>query len=394
MKEHFIQCSQFLKKWNHFLKLEPIRLYPEYCPEELKPWIKILKQKSLEELVAFENNYDIRTDNHELTQLLSNIRALIEFPSTDQVSERSLISTKLKQKKQHEIKRILDLTDHIGPVTFIDIGGGAGHLSENLVYRKDRFSYCIDQNLQFQKSGKQRIQNNSIPNAEKVQFKNMTFGEQAQLFQSHHEKNMVLGLHACGDLTPEILNYSNRIQADHLLSIGCCYQKLTDKYNLSSLAREHGIQFTTNAFNLAARCHSYQSLERLEQKIKIRSFRYGLHLYLYFLGHKEFIPTGRTGTDDYERSFEQYALKYAGKYIKPGKDARKFYDSTEVQELISMIIHTDLLRGLFGRVIETYLVLDRALFLDENGYEVSIMELFDRKLSPRNLAINAKRELL
>ena len=52
-------------------------------------------------------------------------------------------------------------------------------------------------------------------------------------------------------------------------------------------------------------------------------------------------------------------------------------------------ILADIIRGLLGRVIETYLVLDRAVSLEEQGHKVDVIEIFDRKLSPRNLLIKS-----
>ena len=296
----------------------------------------------------------------------------------------------MKEKKRHEIEIIASLLDGIDKVNFIDIGGGAGYLTENLVNNRERFSFSIDMNKKLQESGAKRINQNSEQNFKKVEFLLNNFGEDPYpLITGRFQDNYVIGLHSCGDLSPHLLQYtvSNKIKS--VLSLGCCYHKLTDQYNLSSLAQVSGLSLTKNSFNLATRGYSYQTLAGLKRKIKIRKYRYGLHLYLFSLGHHNFIPTGRTNLADYDKIFSEYASIYAGELIKSSTDAEAFYKKDESQMEIKDIIAIDLIRGLFGRVIEAYLTVDRALYLKENGYQVQIKELFDRKLSPRSLAIQA-----
>ena len=43
------------------------------------------------------------------------------------------------------------------------------------------------------------------------------------------------------------------------------------------------------------------------------------------------------------------------------------------------------------RALELWLVLDRALYLGEHGYSVSVGTFCERRLTPRNLMIRASR---
>ena len=53
----------------------------------------------------------------------------------------------------------------------------------------------------------------------------------------------------------------------------------------------------------------------------------------------------------------------------------------------------ELVRMLFRRALELWLVLDRAMFLEENGYRCDIFEFCESSVSPRNLMIDAKLAL-
>lgn len=51
----------------------------------------------------------------------------------------------------------------------------------------------------------------------------------------------------------------------------------------------------------------------------------------------------------------------------------------------------ELVRHLFRRPLELWMVLDYALYLEEQGYRVRLGEFCDRSLTPRNLLLDAVR---
>jgi hypothetical protein len=51
----------------------------------------------------------------------------------------------------------------------------------------------------------------------------------------------------------------------------------------------------------------------------------------------------------------------------------------------------ELVRHIFRRAIELWLVLDRALYLQAAGYEVEISEFCEKSLTPRNILIQGKK---
>ncbi len=51
----------------------------------------------------------------------------------------------------------------------------------------------------------------------------------------------------------------------------------------------------------------------------------------------------------------------------------------------------ELLRALFRRPLETWLLLDRALYLEEQGYRVTLGTFCEPTLTPRNALLLAHR---
>jgi len=59
---------------------------------------------------------------------------------------------------------------------------------------------------------------------------------------------------------------------------------------------------------------------------------------------------------------------------------------------LAEVRNLELLRGLFRRPLELWLVLDRALFLREQGYKVEVGSFCETTLTPRNLMVLAERD--
>ena len=52
----------------------------------------------------------------------------------------------------------------------------------------------------------------------------------------------------------------------------------------------------------------------------------------------------------------------------------------------------ELVRHVFRRALEIWLVLDRGLYLQQAGYDVSLSEFCEKQLTPRNVLIQATRQ--
>jgi hypothetical protein len=47
----------------------------------------------------------------------------------------------------------------------------------------------------------------------------------------------------------------------------------------------------------------------------------------------------------------------------------------------------NIIRWQLGRVLELYLLLDRAIYIEERGMSVELKQFFDENLSPRNIGL-------
>ncbi len=58
---------------------------------------------------------------------------------------------------------------------------------------------------------------------------------------------------------------------------------------------------------------------------------------------------------------------------------------------LAQVRNLELLPGLFRRPLEVWLLLDRALFMQEQGYRVQVGQFCEQQLTPRNLLLLAEK---
>ena len=109
-------------------------------------------------------------------------------------------------------------------------------------------------------------------------------------------------------------------------------------------------------------------------------------------GCDDYLPTPSLPSAWLDKPFADYCrdlaalkeLSTVGVQNWPALEAAGWQRLAEVRNL-------ELLRGLFRRPLELWLVLDRALFLQSKGYTVRLGTFCETALTPRNLLLLAER---
>lgn len=398
MEKQFQDIIHFLKQYQVVHNIEYLRKYPNSYEEFIHPWIEELMDWDFQQLAQLESY-----PNEELVQdsdfkiYLSQIKALttLEQLKTQETKLAPEFLRKLNLKKRHEVQTLRSFIDkHSKAQTFIDIGGGAGHLSCALVSDTNRQSICVDMDSQLQLSGLKKIQRWHPQIKNQIHFVESFFEADTNIEQEYNkDKSGVIGLHSCGPLSTYLIQFGVRKNLSEIISFGCCYHKITDEYNLSKIAKQEGLEFTNNALHLAGRSSAVVDEFDMQKRFKIKSYRYALHYYLYDRFGFDFYSVGNSNPSDFEKDFSAYAKKYhKGNELEKidNNELNYFFNLDRTQELIKKNFLADLIRIQLGRVIEVYLLMDRALYLKESGWNVKLAELFDRKMSPRNILIYAQ----
>ena len=392
LSHRFERCKNLLEPWLDFLEIEALKHYPNHLSGELKKWYHSLENLSDEQLWKFQTELDVSLiESDSLKKLILAIKEVTsfkeaEFPSANLPDN---LLRKIKPKKKHEIDSILQLVLNIGNIdSILDIGGGLGYLSSALVHGYDRKAFCVDSNEKLQSAGITRLKKWDQDSLDKVKFVHAFVNDHFHLSEFDKEMNrLVIGLHSCGELGTSLVKMVPAREYESLILASCCYHKLNGAYNISNRSKQERVSFSTNALHLASRCYRDESFKEFQDKIMLRKYRYALHLLNYSFGRTEFEAIGNTDLGDYQSSFYHYVKKYSSHISLSQEEINSFYTSPKTKASLKEIILSDIIRAMFGRLIEVYLILDRGLYLIDHGYNVQLYEAFDRKFSPRNLVI-------
>lgn len=109
-------------------------------------------------------------------------------------------------------------------------------------------------------------------------------------------------------------------------------------------------------------------------------------------GQDDYLPTPSLPSTWLQKDFERYCRDLAAlkQLPEPGAEDWPALEQAGWQRLAE-VRNLELLRGLFRRPLEVWLLLDRALLLEENGYAVRLGRFCAGELTPRNLLLLAER---
>lgn len=401
--KRFREIAEFLQPYQRIWQNEIMLLYPDPLKDFPQPW--------LEDLARFKNKDDvIKLEKKEVTGLIEDpsliafykrieeLATLPKIPTLPAFPETKSSFLHIIPKKQHEIRRLAPFVNNFYQThaikTVLDIGGGIGNLAQSLAKHYDLNTLSLDMDPVMQKTGIERNEQN------KVKYIHAKVGEEDETFIGLLDPtSLTLGLHTCGSLANHQIKTSADQKVKGIINFGCCYEKLqkTPWAQNMSQASKHlkaPITFSYFALTLATRAHRKMHEKDYQLKLKVKFFRYAIHILLHDeYDQKELISLGNSNYKLYDETFADYVLEQFGRIKITPKHTRDelndYFEDLQRQELIWKMITAGLIRNAFGRLMELYILLDRVLYLQENSYQVELLEFFDEPLSPRNLGIVA-----
>ncbi len=210
----------------------------------------------------------------------------------------------------------------------------------------------------------------------------------------------LLALHACGDLHLQLLRGAVERGPRGVVLAPCCYH-LTRRFldgegcyqPLSVAGRAMDLRLSVTDLHTAVQESVTSSPREVAQSRRLRAWRLGFDLLQRELrGVDAYLPTPSLPPSRLRAGFEPFCRELAahrGLELPAGIDFARL--ETAGAERLREVTALDLVRQLFRRPLELWLVLDRALFLAERGFDVELGRFCERPLTPRNLLIRAER---
>ncbi len=402
--KHLSLVSPYEKLWNN----EVLNCYPESLPHYPEEWLELLDSLSEEELYKIDACIDYTSiKGSPFGNLCQDLQEIVKLPDQKVFKHELPIHAfhKINDKKEYEIGILAPFINEIhrtkGFSQVVDIGSGVGNLSRVLATHFNIKTLCLEKDDYFHGLAKKYVEAFSTPQGIKnIEFKQVALDEwHDDALNLIDSEALVLGLHACGNLSQRILETAKLRKPKFILNFGCCYLLMnpTEDLNVSSFAKKYPHIIKHHGLTLAARYRTHFDLAEFQLKNRVKAYRYALHLFFYHeLGLKEFISVGDSKDKDYHQDFAIYAQKKLKKLNLPlqykADELNNFFSDLVRQKLLRKMFLCNVIRSQFGRAIEQLILLDRAMYLEEQGYKVTLSIFFDEALSPRNRGLFAQRE--
>ncbi|WP_228160635.1 methyltransferase [Marinobacter bohaiensis] len=206
-----------------------------------------------------------------------------------------------------------------------------------------------------------------------------------------------VALHACGDLHRRLIRGA-ATQCWPRLSVSPCCFHLTGEARytpLSRLAADHSRmpELSRAMLRLAVRETVTAPARVRRQTVQQQVWRLGFDaLQRHLRGVEEYLPVPSHPTRLNHEGFAafcRWAADRRGVPLPHDVDWDRWL--AEGGRRQRQVRRHELLRHLFRRPLEVWMVLDYAVFLEERGYRVRLGTFCERALTPRNLLLDAER---
>ncbi|KPG74726.1 methyltransferase [Pseudomonas libanensis] len=349
-----------------------------------------LRQRSLAEAEASHNHpHDLPAPAPfpQLAAQALHLSAVDKLPTHMLEPARHRLNVDVPGRKWQQIEAFgAALNFAETPTHWLDWCAGKGHLSRRLLQPGQQLT-CLEYDPALVASGQALSDRHNLPAAHRLQdvMANITIDP----------AHTPVALHACGDLHVRLLQLASAAGCKQLALAPCCYNRINaDRYQaLSAAGRASRLQLSIEDLGLPLSETVTAGNRVRQQRDTSMARRLGFdRLQRQLRGCDEYLPTPSLPASWLDKPYADYCQELANlKGLSTGEqdwtalEAHGWHRLAEVRNL-------ELVRGLFRRPLEMWLVLDRALFLQERGYNVEVGSFCETALTPRNLMVLAERD--
>ncbi len=382
-RQQFLALDELLHKHGHYWRSQPFVSTPEWTDE-----VEFLTE------IDDDRIYQAQASDSALLQVFQT-----RFPKLcEQIAQLCTVPVSRTDIASHappfvpgrKWRQIESFAHSIKPLSqpTLEWCCGKGHLSRYL----SQLSACAAQGLEID-AALVVAGNNLAQKAQKpVQVIQMDVLDNAAANHISSEIHIV-GLHACGALHRKLLTDGSAQQAARLSYSPCCYHKFLDHtfHALSPEGQNSELQLTTADLRTAVRQNSTAGSAEKRRHHQQQRWRLGFdELQRELRQVDQYLPTPPLPATALQQDFEYYCRLLAEQknLHLPAKVNFSAFEQRG-KERYRAVIRQELLRALFRRPLELWLVLDQILFLQAAGYRCELTSFCPQSVTPRNLLIDA-----
>ncbi len=351
----------------------------------------LLEQNSLE-----KENDSFYAEVFRLCPDLKNALSFSKPDLLDKSPQRTLtndvpnyVSAGIKGRKWSQIQAFVALTPKAE--SYVEWCAGKGHLGKLLAFQDGKLVHSLEWQKTLCEAGEQETNKLKLPQT--FIHADVLKGEgQLALANAH----CAVALHACGDLHRELIQQAIVANTDKLCLSPCCYHLTKDEFYrpLSQCAKQSQLNLRQADLKLAVK--EVVTAGAREQRLKQLELTYRLGFDSWQRSARqqdEYLPVPSIQKAILKQGFTAFCLWAAEQKGLLHLQAQLPFEGFEAigQTRYQQIQKLEAISQLFRPALEYWLVLDRAIYLEENGYQVEIGKFCDKSLTPRNWMIRAER---
>lgn len=391
--ERFLALDNFLVAHQALWRPRPfteLQLAWETQHPQLAYW---LRARSLEQAEASHNQphlLDAPAPFPQLARTAQQLSELGELPGTTLATLPARYSVDVPGRKWLQIEAFASrLQFRQAPSHWLDWCAGKGHLGRLLAHDGSALT-CLEYDPQLVTAGQQLSARLHLPALHQQQ--DVLTADAADKLLSEHTP---VALHACGDLHVRLLQLASAKGCRQLAVAPCCYNRIQAAHYqaLSSPAQNSTLQLSREDLGLplSETVTAGQRTRRQRDRSMARRLAFDL-LQRQLSGCDHYLPTPSLPVSWLAKDFADYCRDLAALKELP-IPAERDWQQLEAQgrQRLAQVRNLELLRNLFRRPLELWLLLDRALYLEAQGYSVRLGSFCSYQLSPRNLLLLAER---
>jgi hypothetical protein len=392
--ERFQALDSFLLSQQHLWRPKPfmhLQLPWESLHPELASW---LRSRSLTDAEAADNHPELLAAPApfpELAQQASALSAVGALPRHPRPPPNARLSAGVPGRKWQQISAFADcLQFQQPPQHWLDWCSGKGHLGRLLAQDGNPLS-CLEYDPALVAAGQQLSQRAGLTATHHQQ--DVFSPDTAAHLQRQHTP---VALHACGDLHVRLLQLASSAGCRQLAVAPCCYNRIHgDRYQpLCSAAQTSALQLSKDDLGLplTETVTAGAGVRRQRNSSMARRLAFD-QLQRELRSTDHYLPTPSLPAAWLDKNFAHYCQDLAALKGLPAPASRD-WTSLEAHgwQRLAQVRNLELVRALFRRPLELWLLLDRALYLQAQGYQVRLGSFCAPQLSPRNLLLLAERK--
>lgn len=367
-----------------------LRLPWEASYPSLSVW---LRGRSLEDAESAHNQpaaLDAPEPFASLAALSLELSAVAELPAQELETAGPRLNVDVPGRKWQQIEAFASRLAFAAPSThWLDWCSGKGHLGRRLLQTGQQLT-CLEHDPALVLSGQALSQRHHLHALHVEQ--DVLAPDAASLLNAHHTP---VALHACGDLHVRLIQLASAAGCKQLAVAPCCYNRISlPAYQpVSRAGLRSDLQLSLDDLSLPMSETVTAGARVRRQRDTSMARRLGFDLLQRQLrGVDEYLPTPSLPSAWLDKSFADYCHHLAAlkELSTMGPQDWSALETAGWQRLAE-VRNLELLRGLFRRPLELWLVLDRALFLAEQGYSIRLGTFCETLLTPRNFLLLAER---